>query len=197
MRLNLGIAAVVTFSLTATARAPDAGTPRAAVTKRRAVKAPDAGTPGTATTVKVHGRATFEAHYCGGGAAATEEMIRAAERNTPLPNVAYRANLGHQIDLAAETISFTTGADATFTVNLPKGTWCVYAASRTPVVSDDAEPRALRGDSNIDADCLEREKVRCDLVFEVGAQPVEANIQISKGCPEQWNQPCWIGPMPP
>lgn len=199
MQLKMARAAVA-IALTGCVGAPAPGAPRTAATRSEVPIALDSGIARAATTVSVRGNATSEAHYCGGGAAATEEMMRAAKRSTPLPNAIFKANPGREIDLSAETTTFTTGADASFTVTLPKGPWCFYRASRThyvPIAPADAELRASRSDGYFDPDCLEREKFRCDDVIEVGVETVEVNIRISEGCPEEWNQPCWIGPLPP
>jgi hypothetical protein len=154
--------------------------------------------------IEVHGRATSEARYCGGGVAATEKMLRAAERSTPLGNATFKANRGEQIDAEATPVSFTTDGSGNFKVRLSRGKWCLYSASRQPPPRppptekdvSDLPPRTRKGDF-IDPQCLEHEKVRCDLVIEVGERPLEANIQLFQRCPQQWNQPCWVGPMPP
>jgi hypothetical protein len=124
----------------------------------------------------------------------TEEMMRDASRLEPRPGV-YAAVRGNELKDLGSLQKFSADAAGHFSADLPPGHWCIVDASK--LSSLDAPLPASRA-SDLDVECLERQRRACDATVDVGehqTQPLE--IHFWAGCPEVFNQPCYRGPMPP
>ena len=156
-------------------------------------------TTASASTVPVTGTLRGEAHFCGGGARPTEEMIEAAHRSYPLSGVELFVEHGARISAKQPGSRVKTRGDGRFETALAPGRWCVYRASRRLTEAPQGigvAPQPAAG--NMDQACLEELKHSCDAVVDV-SQRADRRVQIviSEGCPQVWNQPCYRGPMPP
>jgi hypothetical protein len=164
---------------------------------------------GSPPAVRVRGVARHHHRYCGGGAAVTEEDLRRVPPPVPLAGIEIAASPGTEIPGDEPVARAKTDTEGRFELRLRPGTWCLYLASREvqprrdagpPAGGEDA-PRPLGGSEGVvdfvDQRCLEAEKRRCDEVVEVGKEGALVELGTWESCPEQFNQPCWVGPQPP
>jgi hypothetical protein len=154
-------------------------------------------------TVLVRGVARRHHHYCaGGGAAVTERDLRSVPPPQPLAGVEIAAGPGKIIPGGEPAARATTDASGQFELRLRPGVWCLYLASREQPPPREAKPgedapqRSTVVDF-VDQDCLEAERRRCDEVVEVGKGGATVELETWERCPQPFNQPCWVGPMPP
>jgi hypothetical protein len=160
---------------------------------------------GSTPSVRVRGVARHHHRYCaGGGAAVTEEDLRRVPPPVPLAGVEIAASPGTEIPGGEPAARAKTDTEGRFELRLRPGTWCLYLASREV-------PLAVRGEGDapapvavsdgvvnfVDQRCLEAERRRCDEVVEVGKKGALVELGTWESCPEQFNQPCWVGPQPP
>jgi hypothetical protein len=153
---------------------------------------------GAAATRRVAGKASTHASICSGGVRVTEEMIARLPPPQPIAGREFLVVAGDRISAARPAARFTTRPDGTFVTRLPPGTWCFFEAARRPG-KDRAEPAApaTPPSADVEAGCLENEKLRCDLVLPVRSDIKTVEISFTQRCPQPWAQPCYRGPMPP
>jgi hypothetical protein len=143
---------------------------------------------------RVSGRATMASSICRGGVAVTQEDLDRLPPPRPLPGKEFLVVGGDRIKGGRPAARFVTRADGSFSTALPPGKWCFFeAARRLGEPERAAAPKAAR----VDADCLEAERHRCDLVLVVKSDVPRAEISFTERCPQAWAQPCYHGPMPP
>jgi hypothetical protein len=160
-----------------------------------------AGVAGAADTVRVAGKVTLVSSLCGGGAAVSQEMIARLPPPQPIAGKEILVVGGGEIRATRPAARFVTRGDGSFVTRLPPGTWCFFDAARkpsAPAAGAPGPPVAAPPSANVDAACLEAQKRRCDLVLTVVKRDIsKADITFNAGCPQQYNQPCYRGPMPP
>ncbi len=150
----------------------------------------------------VSGRVLQHARVCGGGAAVTQEDYDKLPPPAPIAGMTIAVQPGATIGHGPAR-SFVTTGDGKYTMRLPAGTWCFFAASRAlppapkPRPGDGPPPVVGETSDGIDMKCLEYERVRCDLVIEVKGEMKGVDIGFYDRCSEPWSQPCYRGPMPP
>jgi hypothetical protein len=151
---------------------------------------------------RVAGKVEMTHSICRGGVAVTQEDYERLPPPQPLGGKEFLVVAGAQIRATRTAARFVTRADGTFVTRLPPGQWCFFEASRTPSEprrgpGEPVVPKAARPGQHVDADCLESERRRCDLVLAVKSDVSRARITFTERCPQSWAQPCYRGPMPP
>jgi len=153
---------------------------------------------------RVAGKVILSVSICGGGAAITREQLARLPPPQPIAGKELLVVAGDQVNASRPAARIVTRADGTFVTHLPPGKWCFFDAARRPSEPRDrsveapGRPRPVEVTSaGIDAGCLDAERRRCDLVLAVRADVSKAEITFIQPCPQEWNQPCYRGPMPP
>jgi hypothetical protein len=137
----------------------------------------------------------MQSSICRGGVAVRQEDYDRLPPPRPLGGKEFLVVAGNRITAARPTAKFVTRRDGTFVTQLRPGTWCFFESERQP--SGSSKPIKAAPGPHVDADCLEAEKHRCDLVLVVKSDVKQAQITFTERCPQAWAQPCYHGPMPP
>jgi hypothetical protein len=146
---------------------------------------------------RVEGTATTEHSICKGGVAVTQRDYDELPPPVPIAGREFLVVAGAEISAKPPAARFVTRADGSFSTRLPPGQWCFFEAGRRPAAGRVKQPVAAPPRPHVDADCLEQQRLRCDLVLAVKSDVKRARITFQERCPQPWAQPCYHGPMPP
>jgi len=156
-----------------------------------------AASAGSPEPKSVEGKATMEHSICRGGVAITQRDYDELPPPVPVAGREFLVVAGSRISDKPPAARFVTRANGAFATRLLPGQWCIFEAARKPAAGRAKQPVAAAPRPHVDADCLEEERRRCDLVLTVKADIKKARIVFQERCPQPWAQPCYHGPMPP
>jgi hypothetical protein len=180
-------AALVTFTVTATAISMAPAAPRAPRVQRVS----------GAVERLVHAQGP-----CRGGAAITREDMsewQAKDQRVPLGQTTFTVFAGDR-RVGKPVMRFKTDRAGRFDVRLPEGVFCVMAGEHGAASPETAAPLPRPTDPYVDADCLRGLAEACDAQLHVrkdGGREVKLTLHTFTPCAQPWAQPCYRGPMPP
>jgi hypothetical protein len=149
---------------------------------------------------KISGTVMLTQSYCG-GAAPSPEMLEEIRQPHPYSGCKLIFKSGNENTLHPKMkFETTTGADGTYEIELPSGTWCIVQAWQ----ADESELNHYRNlnapEMQVDVDCLESNWHACLRIVEIFDAPLDSvDFEFHEICFQPIGIPClnYTGPMPP
>lgn len=150
-----------------------------------------------AEEIMVTGKVTQTTNYCG-GAPPPQEMLQQLHTPKPVSGAVVYIHPGDtHAGVQNKIYKAVTDSMGVWRLKLPPGTYCLVSDEK---FNQDKLPTADDGKLRLDPYCFEDWRGKCDLTFEVGAEPVQAGtLNLFYPCFTETACPCfqYLGIMPP